>query len=156
MKSVIKLIVAGVVFYAAYIITEPYISEWRGPADTEAEVNREEETTRSLRKQITCPTCDGEGRLSYIDRRGDNHIYPCRMCNVTGCNQVTLLVGAHICPDCKGMGRNELREHRANVLRPRDGRGGYLITAARCQRCNATGVILPRTPPGSQRPSPSR
>lgn len=177
MKSVVKLLVACVVLYVAYLIGEPYVSEWIGRAEPLAEVDREGEPARSerhvsdrphrpdpetevvreaeppprpRRKQITCPTCEGEGRLSYVDRRGNNQIYPCRRCNITGKNNITLHAGAHLCPDCKGMGRTEVRESR------RDAQRGFIISATTCQRCNATGVILPHTRPGPSRPTPFR
>jgi hypothetical protein len=106
---------------------------------------------------IVCPTCRGEARLTYRDVRGRNYTHSCRVCGFTGRNRIVLRSPASaICPDCKGMGRTEVPEGRRDIrgrliisqdgTQSIQGNSGYIISAARCQRCAASGVITPPNP----------
>jgi hypothetical protein len=106
---------------------------------------------------IVCPTCRGEARLTYRDVRGRNYTHSCRVCGFTGRNKIVLRSPASfICHDCKGMGRTEMlegrRDIRGRLITSQDGteavqgNSGYIISAARCQRCAASGVITPPNP----------
>lgn len=101
----------------------------------------------STPKRIACPTCQGEGRLTYVDGRGRNHSYGCPICGFSGENRINPPAGAYTCPDCRGMGRTELRQTRNDVV-------GYIVDASRCQRCNGTGWIRPASEPGSKNATP--
>lgn len=156
MKNLLLLLVIGLAAYGAYSAYQQHGTEWFG-LETRI-TNPEEETVTTPDDEIivlpakrepqviTCPTCTGEGRLSYVDSRGKNHSYACPVCGFRGSNTIQPPDGAVICADCKGMGKTELRKTRNDIQ-------GYIVSASRCQRCNASGWILPRSIPGSQGPS---
>jgi hypothetical protein len=132
-------------------------------------LTRAEKETR----RIDCPTCNGEGRLSYADGRGANHTYACPICNGQGGRTLRVREGQHVCPDCMGMGVTERREARQSFGGPKDhnrqvanthgnisDRDAYYVRPSRCLRCNTTGVIAAAKPPrptlGVQPPEPAR
>ncbi len=135
MKLLFQLVLLGALGYAGYYYYENFIQAEPEPPPPRGPLT------------ITCPTCAGEGRLTYVDLRGRNHRYPCKVCGFMGSRTFDLPEGAHACPDCKGMGRYEVRQAR------RDVRGGYILDASRCQRCAAAGFIQPRSPPGRRTPT---
>lgn len=138
------------------------------PTNAPAMTRKERET-----RHIDCPTCNGEGRLTYADGRGANHTYSCPICNGQGGRTLRVREGKHICPDCKGMGATERREARrsfggqksrtrtvANAQLDINERNSYYVRPSRCLRCNTTGVIASAKPPrptlGVQPPEPAR
>lgn len=152
---VLLLVLAG---YGAYALYHDHIKASFNPSINQA-FQPTIETTKKIHsaissnppvsssRRIVCPTCSGEGRLTYVDDNGKNHSYSCPICGFQGSNTIHMPEGAHICADCRGMGKTEIRKERADVV-------GYLITASRCQRCIGAGWILPRSAPGSKQPTP--
>lgn len=140
------------------------------PSSTNVPVQtREEKETR----HIDCPTCNGEGRLTYADGRSANHTYSCPICNGQGGRTLRVREGKHVCPDCKGMGVTERREARrsfggqkslnrkvADTHQNISETDAYYVRPSRCLRCNTTGVIAsaktPRPTLGVQPPEPAR
>lgn len=143
MKSLLNILVYVLAGFGAYTLITQH---W--PAADSAVVTPAVNSTSDASSEtaLTCPTCQGEGRLTYVDRRGKNHSYGCPVCGFSGMTKVKIPAGGHLCADCKGMGRTEIKTTRGDIV-------GYVIEASRCQRCNSTGWILPRTAPGSKQPT---
>ena len=112
---------------------------------------REPQPPAKLREKdrtITCPTCQGEGRLSYLDRREKNHVYACPVCGSSGKRIIhDMPTDTILCPDCSGMGKIQRERHKTDVI-------GIIVDAEPCQRCNGTGYLIPKVPPGSIAPTP--
>ena len=133
---------------------------WKFYQDTQAEIQGleaqvREKSPKVIPTHILCPTCKGEGRLSYVNTSGRNKIYACKVCGSRGYNTlVSVPPKAHHCPDCKAMGRIERWVSRGGVKR---------VDATRCARCVGQGWILPRSgsgdkgrTPGVSTPNPLR
>lgn len=180
MKFIVNVLILLLAAYGAYTLNEEYApAEWPHWKTAEVQVPPPMPAEpEALVQHIICPTCEGEGRLTYADRRGVNHAYSCPICNGLGYRDLSVPPDQRICPDCKGMGLTEKRETRHAIAG--EGRGlsqkdrrerwesskddaGYIVRASRCHRCNLTGVIgTGRTPPatkvtpGVQTPAPAR
>ncbi len=142
MKALIQLALLAAVIYAGYwYYQNHYLAAEAASTPTASEPGQ------SGRIKIVCPSCDGEGRLTFVDRQGRNHRYSCKVCGFSGSRTVSLPEGAKLCPDCKGMGRYEIKETRRNAQE------GYILSAARCQRCVGTGHLQSRTTSGRQTPT---
>ncbi|HMP98066.1 MAG TPA: hypothetical protein PKA51_14185 [Kiritimatiellia bacterium] len=153
MNRLLALIVIGLAGYGGYTLLKPTLIEHgllsgESVKPTSTSLPQPTPPPRPETRKITCPTCTGEGRLSYVDRRQKNHTYACPICGFHGSTTITIPAGGHVCPDCRGMGKTEVRKTRPDVI-------GQIVTASRCQRCNAAGWILPRDGGGSRQPTPN-
>ncbi len=178
MSGLFKLLIYLLALYGAYYLFTPHLKDWlpeslrpkeapvaapAPPASSQANPQAQQAPVpaRTGPRKVVCPTCEGEGRLSYVDRRGQNHTYACPVCGFHGSNTINPPPGAHTCADCKGMGRVEYRQRRADIransvhyrTTTLTG-GGDIVTAKPCQRCNSQGWILPRAGDGSRRQTP--
>ncbi len=202
MKTIVNILIALLAIFGAYKVYEVYAPpEWprlesealenirlsadsrKAPADSAAVSSAPAKSPAAARsaasrpevetRRMDCPTCGGEGKLSYADSRGANHVYPCPICNGTGGRDVRLGAGQYVCPDCKGMGVTERREARNGFGGKNDPRrnaaddsgdrtegGPYYVRSSRCLRCNTSGVITSAKPPqatyGVQTPEAAR
>ncbi len=140
MKFLVQLALLAALGYGAYYYYENHILETPEAPAPEAEPPPEPVTHGP--RNIACATCEGEGRLVYVDVRGQSQRYSCRICGAMGSRSILIPQGGRICGDCNGMGRVATRQTR------RDARSGYVIDATRCQRCAGTGFVVPRVPSG--------
>lgn len=169
MMAFLRLVFIAVIVAGAYVLFEEDVRAWMAQRNSNSSEPAASSPTgspppiRSLAKEpedatpapppafqpmhIVCPVCEGETRLSYVDRRGRNHNYPCRICGMIGARNFDLPHGSRVCPDCKGMGRTIIFTHRTDAV------GGTIIGATRCTRCNLLGYITLPVSPGSGQPT---
>lgn len=188
MKKLLQLLILLMALYGAYQLYDrlapPEYPRWsnqhhlvlevdppeksKPPTATQAPLPQDESAEpppppRNQVIRIVCSTCDGEGRLTYVDPRGMNRSYACPICNSAGARTLTLEPGQHICPDCRGWGRTEVHAMKRATHGPAEWQRGRetwhrertqqlsaRIRASRCYRCNFTGVIT------TQKASPGR
>ena len=191
MKIILNLLVVLLALYGAWALYDDFApADWPRaagvrlaplapaagePAAKAAAATNAPAATRKDKetKNVVCPTCEGEGKLTYADSRGANHTYPCPICNGQGGRTLRVRAGQHVCPDCGGMGVTERRETRkgfggqkdfnrevAGSRRSVPESDAYYVRSSRCLRCNTTGVIKsakkPKPTVGVQAPEPAR
>jgi hypothetical protein len=199
MKFIAQFLISLVFFYGAYQLYSNYAPEnWIRPEDAFAHpilLSQNSDTSPAATPEtppaaaktdlpppppavpqpqtihLVCPSCDGEGRITWADRNGANHSYACPICNTRGSKDLVVPPGLSICPDCKGWGRTEKLEGRSarighdhdNTRRANWSRrdrtrhlGGYRVSSSICRRCNTTGLINTRKPkPAGETPGVS-
>ena len=86
---------------------------------------------RDVLETLTCPCCDGTGRLDRPD--SEHSTYRCPVCFGRGTRTVRRDPDEHLCAHCNGMGRTGEKD---DFFRTHN-----RIRAERCPECHGTGVV---------------